>query len=346
MRDILIVGGGIIGLMSAYYLRQAGFTITLLEQGQCGQQSSWAGGGICSPLYPWRHQDTVSHLLTRSQQLYPGLVADLHVTTQIDSELLRSGLLILDPKESQYAQHWAVQHQIPLTTLTAYELSQRYPHLGVNTAALWLPEVMQIRNPRLLQALVSALTQDKGVEILTQHAVTDWICEGKRVSAAVTAQGRFSADKIVIAAGAWSGKLLNALDIQSEIEPVKGQMLLFQAAPQQLQEIVLFHNHYLIPRQDGLILAGSTMENADFDTRPTAAAYQALYKDSIALLPALADAPVVAHWTGLRPGGMSEPIIGPLPAQQWDNLYLNTGHFRMGLALAPASAEKLVQLLI
>ena len=227
--------------------------------------------------------DAVSHLLTRSQQLYPGLVANLHATTQIDSELLRSGLLILDPKEGQYAQQWAVQHQIPLTTLTAYELNQRYPHLGVNSPALWLPDVMQIRNPRLLQALVSALMRDKGVEILTQHAVTDWICEGRRVSAAVTAQGRFSADKIVIAAGAWSGKLLNALDIQSEIEPVKGQMLLFQAAPQLLKEIVLFHNHYLIPRQDGLILAGSTMENADFDTRPTAAAYQALHKASIAL---------------------------------------------------------------
>ncbi len=146
----------------------------------------------------------------------------------------------------------------------------------------------------------------------------------------------FSADKIIITAGAWSSQLLKS---KINITPVKGQMLLFRAPKDLLTKIILYHNHYVIPRLDGLILAGSTMEyHAGFNKIPTQAAFTELYQSAINILPALKDCPVIAQWTGLRPFNVQgDPIIGVVPP--YKNLYMNAGHFRNGLVLAPGAVE-------
>jgi len=152
------------------------------------------------------------------------------------------------------------------------------------------------------------------------------------------------ADQVVLAAGAWSGRLLATLGLELPVKPMKGQMILFKCAEDFLPSMVLAKRRYAIPRRDGHILVGSTLENVGFDKTPTDDALQSLRATAIDLLPGLADAEVVKHWAGLRPASPDGiPYIGPVPGH--DGLWLNCGHFRNGLVLAPASCQLLTDLM-
>lgn len=338
MSDFIVIGGGIIGLLTARELVARGAAVTLLEAGGVGVEASWAGGGIISPLYPWRYSDFISGLVKRSQVLYPEIAAQLFAQTGIDVELQRSGLLFLDPKEKIPALTWARAQQMSLVVLDEAAVGVQQVGLGVAADALWMPDVMQVRNPRLLKALVSSLRKTSA-RLFEQQRVVKINHDAQHVSSVQTKDRTFSADKIIITAGAWSSELLPALNISVHIEPVKGQMLAFAAIPGLLNQMVLYHNHYLIPRQDGLIIAGSTLEHqAGFNKIPTKDARDELYHAALQILPALKDYAVCAQWAGLRPlYAQGEPFIGQL--LPYDNLYLHAGHFRNGLVLAPGAVE-------
>lgn len=356
MADFLVTGAGVSGLLLARELLRAGASVYVLDKSEAGREASWAGGGIVSPLYPWRYPDPVTVLANYAQTAYPALAADLLLETGIDSQLSPSGLLMLDADDHFEALQWAALHQRSMTALNSAEIYRREPLLAGGAGhALWMPDVANIRNPRLLKALRASVVAYPGARLFENCEVTAIeSAAGCVTGVAVNLKGRqlrMQADQYVVTAGAWSGKLLSHLQAELptpnkiEIGPVKGEMLLYQADSPLLKSIVLSKGRYLIPRADNLILAGSTLEHCGFDKTVSTRTRVSLAESAIGMLPVLADVPIVGHWAGLRPGAPDGvPYIGRLPG--YSNLSINAGHYRNGLVLAPASAQLIADILL
>jgi glycine oxidase len=343
---VLLIGGGAIGMISAHMLASAGIEVCLLDRSGLGQESSWAGGGIVSPLYPWRYSSAVTALAHWSQQFYPNFASRLLAETGIDPEVHATGLYWLDLEDEAAALAWAEQQALGLSRVELAQVRAAVPALGDGFQhAVHMPGVANVRNPRLLKALRAALLKMSNVTLLEQCAVSGFIHEGGRISGVRTAQGDVRADQVVLTAGAWSGELMAGLGIELPVVPVKGQMILYKCAEDFLPAMVLAKGRYAIPRRDGHILIGSTLEHAEFDKTPTDDALASLKTSAVELLPALVDAEVVGHWAGLRPGSPEGiPFIGAVPGHE--GLWLNCGHYRNGLVLAPASCQLLADLLL
>lgn len=344
--DVAVVGAGVIGLMSAWSLARAGLSVVVVERGGAGQESSWAGGGIVSPLYPWRYGAAVSALAHWSQDFYPQLAAQLIDAVGLDPEVHVTGLYWLDLDDQPQALRWAQQQQKPYSEVPIADVYAKLPALGAGyRKALYLQGVANVRNPRLVKALKAALLALPNVSLRENIEVTGFIQKEGRIAGIEAAGGDILADRVVLAAGAWSGQLLKLLGHELPVQPVKGQMILYQCADDFLPSMVLAKGRYAIPRRDGHILVGSTLEHAGFDKTPTDIALKSLGDSAVELLPALADAQPVGHWAGLRPGSPEGiPFIGEVPGHA--GLWLNCGHYRNGLVLAPASCRLLCDLLL
>ncbi|MCE9550373.1 MAG: glycine oxidase ThiO [Betaproteobacteria bacterium] len=334
--DFLIIGGGVAGLSTAQRLLQQGALVTILERGVVGQEASWAGGGILSPLCPWNYPDEVTRLTTRGAELFSAWAQELHAATGINPEYETSGMLVLPPFDAQAAKHWCAAH----SAYSVHQVRAADYNLLVQDDALYLPEVAQVRNPRLLRALRQHV-ELLGGRITEQCEVSDIVVENGQVQALTTSNGKFIAQNYIVTAGAWSKEVLGRNALRLDIKPMRGQMLLFKFNMPPLRHIVLQDDLYLIPRHDGYLLVGSTLEDVGFDQRTTSEARDMLWQRAQKLLPSLRDMLLVRHWAGLRPASPNNiPTIGRHP--KLDNLYLNSGHFRYGVTMAPASAEILV----
>lgn len=333
--DFLIVGGGVIGLTSARVLLQSGYRVTLVERGTVGREASWAGGGILSPLCPWDYQEAVTRLAQRGMNMFSETAAALHAFTGIDPEYQRSGMLLLPPYQAGLARQWCAQHQIALQPV---KLDEYLP--DQQGAGLLLPEVAQVRNPRLLYALRKCVEMLGGI-ILEQHEAQKFEISGERVIALQTTQGKFGAAAYIVAAGAWSKNLLGENALNMDIRPIRGQILLFKFDTPPFQQILLKENLYFIPRRDGHVLVGSTLEDVGFDKSTTVEARDSLLRRVREIFPDWRELMPVQHWAGFRPGSPDNiPTIGRHP--RYDNLYANSGHFRYGVTMSLASAELLL----
>lgn len=349
--DVVVAGGGVIGLLTARELALAGCQVCVLERGRVGREASWAGGGILSPLYPWRYPEAVNVLAAWSQIHYPALCRDL-AQHGPDPEWTPSGLLILDRDEAGRALAWGKGYRDLrnrwldppepdpwVRRARADAVTRLAPALEAGGGdALWLPGVAQLRNPRFLRALRAAV-ESIGVRILEQAGLRGFRRAGGRLAAVVSSAGEIRTPRCVVAAGAWSGRLLAGAGLAGPpVRPVKGQMIQFAPVPGLLGPVVLSGGRYLIPRRDGRILAGSTVEEAGFDKTGTAGAREELMQFARCLVPRLQGVAVERQWAGLRPGSpRGVPFIGPHPGLS--GLFVNTGHFRNGFALGPASAR-------
>lgn len=325
--DIVVIGGGVVGLASALALLQHGHEVTVLERGECGQESSWAGGGILSPLCPWDYPDEVTRLTSRGAAMFPAWSRALHQATGIDPEYETSGMRVLPPFDRQAAMQWCASHGVTIEEDASDE-------------ALVLPDVAQVRNPRLMRALRSRV-EALGGRIAERCAVSEIAADAGQVLHLATACGEISADAYIVTAGAWSKEVLGQHALRLDIKPMRGQMLLYRFKEPPLRQIILQKDLYLIPRRDGHLLVGSTLEDAGFDKSTTDEAREGLMQRAQAVLPQLRGMTLVRHWAGLRPASPGNiPAIGRHPRLQ--NLYVNSGHFRYGVTMAPASAEILL----
>jgi len=340
--DITIIGAGISGLLTAREFCHAGATVTLFDKQQAGKESSWAGGGILLPLYPWRQSRAITQLTLQSLKLYPQLSQQLINHTNISPELINSGLLIPKNPDIELAVTWCKQYNIDYQVAVNQQF-ERFNSILENP--LWLPSIQQARNPRLLKSLKQELVQN-GVQFIEGSQLTALQIQQREIHQIITTSGNYPVKQLILTTGAWSGKLSEQLFPQTvlDIKPVKGQMCLFDAPVGLLKPMILDGDKYLIPRADGKILVGSTIENQGFDKQTTDDARHQLQAFATHLLPELKNYPIIHHWAGLRPATQQGiPYIACHP--DFDNLAINAGHFRNGLAMGPASAQLLFELI-
>ncbi len=345
MPDCIIVGGGAIGLLTARQLFLQGVDVLLLEKAALGGESSWAGGGIISPLYPWRYDDSVNVLAERSKKIYPELSETLFEETGSDCELINSGLFTVvnddEKKIIDWAKAWSLDASFISDTKTIHEIE---PAVGdVVDRGIWMPDIMQIRNPKLVKALKASFDY-LSIPYYEYTEVEEIIVENNRVTGVRTQQQTFFADKVIIASGAWSAQF-SVTRSSVDVLPVKGQMIMYKGEPDLVKRIILSEGHYVIPRKDGRILAGSTLEKIGFDKTISSSALDELHRAAVELIPLLSDLEVERQWAGLRPG--TEKGI-PYICQHDDveGLFVHAGHFRNGIVLGAASAELMTDIIL
>lgn len=346
MKDVIVVGGGVIGMLTTRFLHEAGLDVMLVDQGEFGRESTWAGGGILSPLYPWRYNEHLTALAQYGATRHHDLCQTLQAETHIDSQWIQSGLLFTDDSELAQAQRWAQQFAVSLQHLPdATALHACEPQVAEHfQRGIFLPDVAQVRNPRIASALRTSLR----LKPLT-------LAEFSRVNGLETSNGRVTgvrigehvhkARQVVITGGAWSGQFPELQAIKLDVRPVLGQMIVLRGAKGWLKRIVMHAGHYLIPRKDGRILCGSTLEMNGFHKRTTAEVQAELYEAACQMMPALRGLPVMNHWSGLRPGSPNGvPYIGQHP--EIEGLFVNAGHYRYGVTMGLASVQMLTDIML
>lgn len=342
-KKVVIVGGGIVGCITAMQLTKRGYAVTIVERNEIASQtsgeSSWAGAGILFPLLPWAYNHDVNQLALDGANLYDEICAELLHETTIDAELLASGMHILPPFDIELASTWCAHHGLNYSLIDA----KLNPFLQTHESkALWLPTVKQVRPPYLMAALRAWLIKHK-VTLLEKTQLKPLVEHAPLNTWQTEAGDHLSADFFIVTSGAWSFELLKDTASGLNIKPMRGQILLYKPA-HNLSTMVYHDGFYMVPRADGYLLAGSTLEDVGFDATTTEAVRHTLQHKAEQLMPSLKGQPIIKHWSGLRPGTVDNmPTIAVHP--HIANLYLNTGHFRYGLTMAPSSALKIAQLL-
>jgi glycine oxidase len=324
--DVIVVGGGIIGLSVARELRKQGAGVLVVERGEPGREASHAAGGMlanCGDETPAALQP----LAKASAEMYPEFAHELEDESGLKVDLRSEGTLLFPTAEHPTEQ---IIGASPLPKA----LEELEPGLNASgRSAVFLHERSVC--PRALTQAALRAAKHRGVDVVSGSAVSCVRVTDDRVSGVTTDQTSYSAAAVVNCAGAWAGQI-GPLALPSR--PVKGQMVCF-AMPQRgtLRHVVRSPEIYLIPRSDGRLLAGATVEEAGFDKRTVPDTIQRLRRAAIAMVPALEQARVLEDWAGLRPGTPDNlPILGSTSIRGY---FMATGHFRDGILLAPVTAR-------
>jgi glycine oxidase len=354
MHDCLIVGGGAIGLSLAYELARRGKRVRVVDRHLPGREASWAAAGIMPPVRSRPDVTPLERLSALSMRLHADWAIRLAEETEIDYGYQRCGGFYLadsDAAERELEQQAATWRQdgIAVESLSPSAVSEMEPALadaagsGVLRSALFVPDEIQIRNPRFLQALTAACTA-RGVEITAGAEVEEFECDGGRMRSVRTRHGQLAANQFCITAGCWSGLLLARLGIPIAVKPIRGQIVLLSMPDMILKRVVYVGPHYCVPRSDGRILVGSTLEDVGFNRQTTSAVIQGLLEFALSWVPALRGAEFERCWAGLRPATADGvPYLGRLPGLE--NAFVAAGHYRSGLILSPATAVVMAQLM-
>lgn len=349
MTDVVVVGGGVIGLSIAWELSRHGVSVKVLEQSEFGAEASWAGAGILPPGNPDAAVHPYDRLRGESCRLWPEWSELLRELTGIDNGFRNCGGLeirLAGPSDQldDLADAWR-DERVSTDVLGPEEVLELEPALNPSTVVgLHLPQKCQVRNPRHLKALLSA-TSAAGVELVSGSPVVEVVTENEHVTAVRTPDGEHSAGQFIVAAGAWTRRVLAGCGVELSIEPVRGQIVQLLARPLPFTRVIGLGARYLVPRPDGRILVGSTEEWVGFQKENTADGVAGLIRFAEDLVPSLAGARFERCWSGLRPGAFDGlPFLGGVPGH--DNLMVAAGHFRAGLQLSPATAVLMRQLVL
>lgn len=325
-------------MATARELAMRGLSVSLFDKGKLGMESSWAAGGILSPMRPWSEHPFSAELSSQGKSCYADFVEALKEQTGIDPEYYRCGLLMINQDDVEQTRQWADKNKVIIT-----ENYKDYPtNMRIPANSIFLPEIAQVRVPGLLKALHASLLK-LGVTIFENTAITGLQLDKRRCKSVQLGSEKYYADTFIISAGVWSEQILGSNNCGIKIKPVMGQILCVKFAEQQLETMVLDGGHYFIPRKDGHVLIGSTMEHAGFDKAITQKARNGMMEWACTLWPDIARAEFIKHWSGLRPAtDNGKPYLGQL--EDYENVYINAGHFRKGILQAPVCARRIAEM--
>lgn len=345
MSDVIVVGGGVIGLSAAWELATHGATVKVIDQRTIGREASWAGAGMLPPGKLSGETSGEGRLRALSCELWPEWTMSLRDATGIDNGYLNCGAIEIsfDRRLKSEADDWASAGN-SVEFLTDERRRNFEPGLSPNIKdAYRLSEFCQVRNPRHLKALATACI-NAGVEFLEGAPVCGWRMSGDSVTHVRTAGNDHAGGQFVICSGAWSRQLTEEAGVELSVEPMRGQIVLLRCPTRPIRHVIQDGVRYLVPRADGRILIGSTEERVGFVKQNTVDGVQSLLQFAVSVVPALASAEIERTWSGLRPySGREEPFITRLPAQE--NLFIAAGHFRSGLQMSPGTAVLVRQML-
>jgi glycine oxidase len=323
--DTVIIGAGIIGLSLALELRRAGMSVLVVEKGQPGREASWAAGGMLVDFFLETPQ-ALNELAAASARMYPEFVKCLEAESGLQIDFRSEGAIVFLASEDEA---FLLQKYALPAPLGELEPSIKSPGL----AALFLQE--RSVDPQHLTAAAVASARNLGVDFSSDDAVEAVEIRDRRAAGVRTSKTRFSAGKVVNCAGAWAGQIAPH---GFPARPVKGQMLCVAMPHKELvRHVVRAPDVYLIPRSNGHMVIGATVEEAGFDKRTLPEAILKLRNAAVELVPKLAEARILDDWAGLRPGTPDKlPILGKTSTPGY---FVATGHFRDGILLAPITAR-------
>jgi len=331
-KKIAIIGGGIIGCLTAIKLKESGFEVLVVDKHEIGKESSWAGAGILFPLMPWNYEPKVYELCMLASSFYEAFSKKLYDSTGIDPEYKKTGMTLIPPYEKDAVIEWANLQNLPFKE-TVFR----------NSESIYFPSIAQIRSPRLMKA-IKLFMEKMEIKIIENMELAEIQDEEGIVRKWPTKNNSsILADYFVITSGAWTSNLKE--NYKSKIYPVRGQMIQYKASNLKIKNILYSNDFYILQRKDGVIIAGSTIEEVGFDETVTINKKEVLMRKAETLIPDLADVQVENHWAGFRPGTKKNiPFIQK--DDNYENVFVNSGHFRYGLTMAPQSAEMLNEILI
>jgi glycine oxidase len=330
--DVILVGGGIIGLSLSIALRKRGLRVLVVERGEPGREASHAAAGMLADC-PIETPVALQALATASARMYPEFVHELQDESGMKIDLRDQGTLFFVPGFSGHAEF---RDQNPLPA----PLAELEPELAeIEVPVVYLKE--RSVDPRALVAAALIAAKHRGVDISSGTAATDLLLSEGKVSGISTLRTHYNAPCVVNCAGAWAGSFSTH---HFPTRPVKGQMLAVACARHDVvRHVIRTPEVYVVPRSDGRIVIGSTLEEAGYDKRIDADTIQRLHRAAIRLVPALKEARVLEAWAGLRPGTPDDlPILG---STNTPGYFVATGHFRDGILLTPVTAHVMAQII-
>jgi glycine oxidase len=348
MADVIVVGAGLIGLGVAYELAKGGASVTVYDRAEPARAASWAGAGMLAPFSEQMPDAAMLALCRDSLAIYPEFVAELRERTGVDARFRRDGTLHVALDAARLAELAAHAETFranggEVAVLDRGEVLAREPMLARDLAGgLFVANEAQVDNRRLGRALLAGC-ESLGVRIERVDGLS-LECDARRVRGLRTAYGFASAPVVVNAAGAWAGALPGVPDAaRVRVRPVAGQMLAIAVPRTAMRALVWLGHRYLVPRGDGRVLVGATVEEHGFEARVTAAGMHDLLDAALAVAPSLASFAIVETWAGLRPGSHDgRPYLGTTAL---DGYVVACGHYRNGILLTPATARAIAELL-
>ncbi|MFT9848152.1 glycine oxidase ThiO [Aneurinibacillus sp. REN35] len=341
--DVIIVGGGVIGVSIAYQLSKRGKKVAVLERDTIGAHASSAAGGMLGAQVEFTEPGPLVDLSLRSRAMFKELAEELRAASDIDIGLNESGMLRIAWTTEEAAALkqrgcWQQTHGLRADWLDQPDVIKMEPKVSREIAgALYLPDDTQVSAPDLTRAFAVAAARH-GAELVEHCEVLHIEQEGEHVTGIVTSRGKWTAKQYVLAAGAWSGRIAHMLGLTLAVFPIKGEAFSVLSMRQPVQKTMYADGCYIVPKDGNRLLIGASSADCGFDSRLTIDGLQALMAKAIRLLPELKNCPLEKAWASLRPqteDGM--PYCGPIAS--YANVLAATGHYRNGILLSPLTGK-------